>query len=81
MQQIAISVIISIVFLVFAIGAFSVAENERKARRKAEKELQEARENEAKLHEAAQIKEDANSGSVDADFKYMADKLHEYAQE
>lgn len=67
----------------FIICAFLIAEAEKKERKKNEKELKEVKEHEEQtaeiITEANKTKADARTGDHSADIKYMADKLHDYA--
>lgn len=68
----------------FAICAFIKAQAEKKERRKIQNELNEVKKHEEHAAEiisnANKTKADARTGDHSADIKYMADKLHDYAQ-
>ena len=68
----------------FAVGAVLVAQAEKKERRKIQNELNEVKKHEEHAAEiiskANKTKADARTGDHSADIKYMADKLHDYAQ-
>ena len=68
----------------FAVCAFIMAQAEKKERYKIQKQLDEVYEHEehaAKIiSNANKTKADARTGDHSADIKYMADKLHDYAQ-
>ena len=67
----------------FAVCAFIMAQAEKKERYKIQKKLDEVYEHEehaAKIiSNANKTKADARTGDHSADVKYMADKLHDYA--
>lgn len=67
----------------FAAGSCYAAIKERKARRQAQKELDEVKQNAENMAEiiteANKTKSDARSGNHDSDFLYIANKLHDYA--
>lgn len=83
MLKTIILIIACVIMGVFAVCAFIMAQAEKKERRKTEKELNEVYEHEAKaaeiITEANKTKADARTGDHSADIKYMADKLHHYA--
>ena len=64
--------------------AFLMAQAEKKERRKTQNELNEVKKHEEHAAEiiskANKTKADARTGDHSADIKYMADKLHDYAQ-
>ena len=68
----------------FAVCAFIMAQAEKKERYKIQKQLDEVYEHEEHAAEiisnANKTKADARTGDHSADVKYMADKLHDYAQ-
>ena len=68
----------------FAVCAFLMAQAEKKERRKIQNELNEVKKHEEHAAEiisnANKTKADARTGDHSADIKYMADKLHDYAQ-
>ena len=68
----------------FAVCAFFMAQAEKKERRKIQNELNEVKKHEEHAAEiiskANKTKADARTGDHSADIKYMADKLHDYAQ-
>ena len=68
----------------FAVCAFIMAQAEKKERYKIQKKLDEDNEHEEHAAEiisnANKTKADARTGDHSADIKYMADKLHAYAQ-
>ena len=74
-----IIILVAIIAVLFGVGAFYVATKERKERKQAEKELEEARVNAQHMAEANEIKENANSGNLDNDINYMGDILHQLA--
>ena len=69
---------------IFAVCAFIMAQAEKKERYKIQKQLDEVYEHEEHAAEiisnANKTKADARTGYHSADIKYMADKLHDYAQ-
>lgn len=76
----AILIILCAVFAIFAIGAFFVMLNERRARKEAEKNASEGiKNNEQITIEANKTKADARTGDHKRDINFMADKLHDYA--
>lgn len=84
MLKTIILIFVCVLMGILAVCAFLMAQAEKKERRKIQNEL-----NEVKKHEeyAAEIisnanktKADARTGDHSADIKYMADKLHDYAQ-
>ena len=68
----------------FAVCAFIMAQAKKKERRKIQNELNEVKKHEEHAAEiiskANKTKADARTGDHSADIKYMADKLHDYAQ-
>ena len=68
----------------FAVCAFIMAQAEKKERRKIQNELNEVKKHEEHAAEiisnANKTKADARTGDHSVDIKYMADKLHDYAQ-
>ena len=68
----------------FAVCAFLMAQAEKKERRKIQNELNEVKKHEEHaagiISNANKTKADARTGDHSADIKYMADKLHDYAQ-
>lgn len=68
---------------IFAVLAFIIAHEEKKERYKIQNELNEVYEHEEKAAEiignANKTKANARTGDHSADIKYMADKLHDYA--
>ena len=68
----------------FAVCAFIMAQAEKKERYKIQKQLDEVKKHEEHAAEiisnANKTKADARTGDHSADIKYMADKLHDYAQ-
>ena len=77
--------IVCVLMGIFAICAFIMAQAEKKERRKIQNELNEVKKHEEHAAEiisnANKTKADARTGDHSVDIKYMADKLHEYAQE
>ena len=81
------TIILSIVCVLmgfFAVCAFIMAQAEKKERYKIQKQLDEVYEHQEHAAEiisnAKKTKADARTGEHSADVKYMADKLHDYAQ-
>ena len=76
--------IVCVLMGIFAICAFIMAQAEKKERRKIQDELNEVKKHEEHAAEiisnANKTKADARTGDHSADIKYMADKLHDYAQ-
>ena len=76
--------IVCVLMGIFAICAFLMAQAEKKERRKIQNELNEVKKHEEHAAEiisnANKTKADARTGDHSADIKYMADKLHDYAQ-
>ena len=76
--------IVCVLMGIFAICAFIMAQAEKKERRKIQNELNEVKKHEEHAAEiisnANKTKADARTGDHSADIKYMADKLHDYAQ-
>ena len=76
--------IVCVLMGIFAICAFIMAQAEKKERRKIQNELNEVKKHEEHAAEiisnANKTKADARTGDHSADVKYMADKLHDYAQ-
>ncbi|MCQ2485826.1 MAG: hypothetical protein MJ168_10910 [Clostridia bacterium] len=83
MKITVILILISIFFILFAIGAFYVAMKEHAALKKAEdenkKQKQQAAENAEIISKANQTKADARTGNHNSDFNFIAGKLHDYA--
>ena len=79
-----ISILITVIAVLFAGGSFYVATKERKERKAKEKELEERKKNEQKaaeiITEANETKENASTGDIDNDLNYMAGKLHDFAK-
>ena len=75
--------IVCVLMGIFAICAFIMAQAEKKERRKIQNELNEVKKHEEHAAEiisnANKTKADARTGDHSADIKYMADKLHDYA--
>ena len=78
-----ISILAIIFFGLFAAGSCYAAFKEHAARKQAEKDLREIKENAENMAdiitEANKTKADAHSGNHDNDFLYIANKLHDYA--
>ena len=76
--------IVCVLMGIFAICAFILAQAEKKERRKIQNELNEVKKHEEHAAEiisnANKTKADARTGDHSVDIKYMADKLHDYAQ-
>ena len=76
--------IVCVLMGIFAICAFLMAQAEKKERRKIQNELNEVKKHEEHAAEiisnANKTKADARTGDHSVDIKYMADKLHDYAQ-
>ena len=76
--------IVCVLMGIFAICAFIMAQAEKKERRKIQNELNEVKKHEEHTAEiisnANKTKADARTGDHSVDIKYMADKLHDYAQ-
>ena len=76
--------IVCVLMSINAICAFIMAQAEKKERRKIQNELNEVKKHEEHAAEiiskANKTKADARTGDHSADIKYMADKLHDYAQ-
>lgn len=76
--------IVCVLMGIFAICAFIMAQAEKKERRKIQNELNEVKKHEEHAAEiisnANKTKADARTGDHSVDIKYMADKLHDYAQ-
>lgn len=74
---IALLIVFCIIFVIY------IALNEHKARKQLDKELKEVRNGEFKkmdiISKADKTKADSRTGDHSADIKYMADKLHDYA--
>ena len=74
---VALLIVFCIIFVMY------IAFNEHKARKQLDKELKEVRNGEFKkmdiISKADKTKADARTGDHSADIKYMADKLHHYA--
>ena len=68
----------------FFLFSFLMAQAEKKERRKIQNELNEVKKHEEHAAEiisnANKTKADARTGDHSVDIKYMADKLHDYAQ-
>lgn len=83
MVQTIILCIACAIMAAFAICAFLLSYAEKKELKKLENELNErnkvAEKTAEKIAEANKIKADARTGDHSADIKYMADKLHNYA--
>lgn len=66
-----------------SVGAFIIAQEERKERKEAEHKLNEAEKHEEQtadtITEANKTKADARTGDHSSDINYMAGKLHDYA--
>ena len=75
--------IVCVLMGIFAICAFIMAQAEKKERRKIQNELNEVKKHEEHAAEiisnANKTKADARTGDHSVDIKYMADKLHDYA--
>ena len=76
--------IVCVLMGIFAVCAFILAQAEKKERRKIQNELNEVKKHEEHAAEiisnANKTKADARTGDHSVDIKYMADKLHDYAQ-
>ena len=76
--------IVCVLMGIFAICAFIMAQAEKKESRKIQNELNEVKKHEEHAAEiisnANKTKADARTGDHSVDIKYMADKLHDYAQ-
>ena len=76
--------IVCVLMGIFAVCAFLMAQAEKKERRKIQNELNEVKKHEEHAAEiisnANKTKADARTGDHSVDIKYMADKLHDYAQ-
>lgn len=76
-------IIICVLMAVFAIGAFILAQEEKKRRKQTEKKIMEAYERENKaaeiITESNKTKAAANTGNINNDINFMANKLHDYA--
>ena len=76
--------IVCVLMGILAVCAFLMAQAEKKERRKIQNELNEVKKHEEHAAEiiskANKTKADARTGDHSADVKYMADKLHDYAQ-
>ena len=84
MLKTIILIFVCVLMGILAICAFLMAQAEKKERLKIQKELDEVYEHEEHaaeiITEANKTKADARTGDHSADIKYMADKLHDYAQ-
>ena len=73
-----------VLMCIFAICNFIMAKKKKKERRKIQNELNEVKKHEEHAAEiisnANKTKADARTGDHSVDIKYMADKLHDYAQ-
>ena len=76
--------VVCVLMGILAICAFLMAQAEKKERLKIQKQLDEVYEHEEHaaeiITEANKTKAGARTGDYSADIKYMADKLHDYAQ-
>lgn len=76
-------IIICVLMAAFAICAFILVHKEKKRRKQTEKKIIEVYERENKaagiITESNKTKADARTGDYSADIKYMANKLHDYA--
>ena len=76
--------IVCVLMGILAVCAFLMAKVEKKERRKIQNELNEVKKHEEHAAEiisnANKTKADARTGDHSVDIKYMADKLHDYAQ-
>ena len=83
MLKTIILIFVCVLMGILAICAFLMAQAEKKERLKIQKELDEVYEHEEHaaeiITEANKTKADARTGDHSADIKYMADKLHDYA--
>ena len=75
--------IVCVLMGIFAVCAFIMAQAEKKERYKIQKQLDEVYKHEEHTSEiisnSNKTKADARTGNHSADIKYMADKLHDYA--
>ena len=83
MLKTIILIFVCVLMGILAICAFIMAQAEKKERLKIQKQLDEVYEHEEHaaeiITEANKTKADARTGDHSADIKYMADKLHNYA--
>ena len=84
MLKTIILIFVCVLMGILAVCAFLMAQAEKKERYKIQKKLDEVDEHEEHAAEiisnANKTKADARTGDHSADIKYMADKLHDYAQ-
>ena len=78
-----ILIFVCVLMGILAIRAFLMAQAEKKERYKIQKQLDEVYKHEEHTSEiisnSNKTKADARTGNHSADIKYMADKLHDYA--
>ena len=83
MLKTIILIFVCVLMGILAVCAFIMAQAEKKERRKIQNELNEVKKHEEHAAEiisnANKTKADARTGDHSADIKYMADKLHDYA--
>lgn len=82
-MQTVVLILICVIVALVAFGGFYIAAVEAKQRREYERLYKEAQTNADKaaeiITEANGTKEAANTGDINNDLDYMANKLHEYA--
>ena len=82
---IVIRALLIITSIILLITLFYIAINERAQKKAKEEELEELKKTNdcinAAITQASKIKADARTGNHERDFNYIADKLHDYANE
>lgn len=84
-MEIVIRALLIMISIILLITVFYIAINERAEKKAKEKELEELKKTNdcinTAITQASKTKADARTGNHERDFNYIANKLHDYANE